>query len=409
MVNNQGMIQGQRRFVAMTRTEMLADLSIKVFSTVLKKCFIFFIVALIPATSYAQAEGDAGIVTKPKTVLAESTKAPTNLQLRVALAGSAPFVVVDSSDGSVSGLSVDVFRSVAELIGRQFEFILQSSVADAIDQVAAGKADLAVGPISITADRAEKVAFTQPYANASLAILAPVSESLLDPLRPFLTRAFLSGMSVLFLVLLLVGMLVWLAERKRNPSQFPNRPLLGIGNGLWIALVTMTTVGYGDRAPLTPGGRLVMGVWMFVSMIIASSLTAFLATALTLSQIDSPSLSSADELAGRRVAVVDETTSILFAKNQGARIVVADDLSAAVALLRQGSVAAVVFDRPMLRYLLHQNPDYPFNISEASYWTQGYGFASERNSTLRDEIDVAILKLRADNRLDAISEAWLGR
>ncbi len=87
-------------------------------------------------------------------------------------------------------------------------------------------------------------------------------------------------------MLLGVGTLLWLAERRDNPEQFPATPVRGIGNGVWLALVTMTTVGYGDRVPITTAGRVMAGVWMVIALISASSLTAGIATALTLSQLE---------------------------------------------------------------------------------------------------------------------------
>ncbi|MGO2102628.1 MAG: ion channel [Psychroflexus halocasei] len=43
----------------------------------------------------------------------------------------------------------------------------------------------------------------------------------------------------------------------------------------------MTTVGYGDKSPLSLGGRIVGLIWMFMAVIILSSLTAGIASALT--------------------------------------------------------------------------------------------------------------------------------
>ena len=43
---------------------------------------------------------------------------------------------------------------------------------------------------------------------------------------------------VLISVLLLVGSLIWLAERNRNSEQFPREWLPGISSGMWFALVT---------------------------------------------------------------------------------------------------------------------------------------------------------------------------
>jgi polar amino acid transport system substrate-binding protein len=334
--------------------------------------------------------------------------APKGAPLRVVVAGSRPFVVT-SSAGGVSGISVDVWKSVERALCRKSTIMTKSGVAEALAMVTRGQADVAVGPISITSARAERVAFTHPYFEADLAILAPASRSLLDRVRPFLTRAFLAGVCFLCGVLVLVGAAVWLAERRGNPEQFPPRFFAGVGNGIWMALVTMTTVGYGDRVPRTTMGRVLVGVWMTFSMIFASSLTAFIASALTLSQIEGPMISSIDDLRGRPVGVVGGTTSQAFVDQNGGRCVAADDLDAAVASLLRGNVDAVVFDRPMIRDYLRRHPERRLRLSESSYEPQSYGFAVRPgDGAIRRAMDVAILRLRESDRLSRIVDSWLG-
>lgn len=355
-------------------------------------------VLLVAWTFDVQAE-DAG---------ANATMAPLpSSPLRVVVAGSAPFV--EQAEERPTGLSVEVFEAAASNTGAKYRFVGKRSVPEALDAVASGQADVAVGPISITAERATQVQFTQPYFHASLAIIAPAKDSLLAKLRPFLTTTFLAGSGALILVLLGVGTALWLAERKGNPEQFPGRPIPGIGNGVWMALVTMTTVGYGDRVPLTLSGRIVTGVWMLTSMIVASSLTAFIATALTLSQIDGPQLSDITELRNRRVAVVSGTTGERLARKNGADVQAVETLSRAIEHVETGKAAAAVFDRPMLRYWLAQHPESQLQLSPASYAPQAYGFAVARDaSPLRDRLDVALLRLRANGRIEAIDDRWLG-
>jgi polar amino acid transport system substrate-binding protein len=267
--------------------------------------------------------------------------------------------------------------------------------------------DLAAGPISITAERAQHVDFTQPYFLASLGIASPERLSLWERIKPFLSRAFLVGVAGLSFVLLLIGTLIWLLERGQNPEHFPKEPLRGIGNGAWFALVTMTTVGYGDKSPVTLAGRFVAGAWMVASMVIASSLIAGIATALTLARVDSSAIESADELAGKPVAVVRGTTAIAFVRSRGGRPIVVPDLDAALASVAQGRANAVVFDRPSLSYAISRNPEIDLTLAEASYEPQGYGFAIPSGSDLGHRLDVALLDFASSRQMELIRAEWL--
>ena len=63
-----------------------------------------------------------------------------------------------------------------------------------------------------------------------------------------------------------VGFLFWLFERRRNADEFGGRWWKGLGSGFWLSAVTMTTVGYGDTAPITPLGK------VFASMVALSGI-----------------------------------------------------------------------------------------------------------------------------------------
>ena len=71
---------------------------------------------------------------------------------------------------------------------------------------------------------------------------------------------FTFAFSVLGLATLLGGVSLYLVEIKANPA------MDSIGDAFWWALVTLTTVGFGDIVPVTTLGRIVGGVLMVSGM-----------------------------------------------------------------------------------------------------------------------------------------------
>lgn len=63
-------------------------------------------------------------------------------------------------------------------------------------------------------------------------------------------RAILGAILVMLVVAILAGSLMYTIEGTAQPEHFPSIPA-----ALWWAIVTLTTVGYGDVVPVTPLGR----------------------------------------------------------------------------------------------------------------------------------------------------------
>lgn len=69
------------------------------------------------------------------------------------------------------------------------------------------------------------------------------------------------GVTLVGVATVLGGMTVYLVEEGQNPA------MDSLGDGLWWGLVTLTTVGFGDIAPVTTMGRIVAGVLMVAGMV----------------------------------------------------------------------------------------------------------------------------------------------
>jgi len=324
--------------------------------------------------------------------------------LRVGVAGSPPFVV---HEPTLDGLSVRIWSAAADKAGLKYKLTPYPQVAAGLKAVASGEIDILVGPVSITSARAEKVAFTQPYFNSSLGILSHRrAKSLWQRMRPFFTQGFLLGCLSLLVILGFVGSLIWLVERRANPEQFPLGSA-GLGNGMWFAVVTMTTVGYGDRCPVTPAGRFLSAVWMILAAVSFSTLTAGIASAMTLANLSEADIHAPEMLAKRSVGVVVNTTSAEAARQLGAHVVPAANLDEAIEMLRRGRVDAVVFDHPILQYTVAQIDDPDLRLAESSFDQQDYGFALPLGSPLTHSLNVGLLRLAEAGEIANIRDRWL--
>src|SRR5699024_8712498 len=222
---------------------------------------------------------------------------PSKDTITVGLVGSEPFNMTNEMTGNPDGIAVEIWQNLADAEGWNYRYKSFGSVDKAISAAEEGNIDLAVGHISITAKRAEKVRFSQPFYNSSLSIISRNDDvGIWGAIKPFFSFKLLMAVAGFLLMLAIVGALLWLAEHKTNEG-FSDKPGKGIGNGMWLAIVTMSTVGYGDMAARTALGRIITGVWIVLAIIFATSMVAGIASVLTISGQGSTVVKNVEELA----------------------------------------------------------------------------------------------------------------
>lgn len=170
-----------------------------------------------------------------------------------------------------------------------------------------------------------------------------------------------------------------------------------------VAIVTMSTTGYGDKAPITLAGRILAGSWMIISIIFATSMVAGIASTLTLSSLGSTTISTIEELPGRKVGTIHDSPAKEFLLKNKVKTIDSDNLNEAILDLHNKTVDAVVYDRPQLLYYLKNNKsDDDLFISKAEYYKQGYGFAFPTHSTLIFEVNKSLLTLAESQKIEEI-------
>ncbi|HEY9673052.1 MAG TPA: transporter substrate-binding domain-containing protein [Waterburya sp.] len=353
------------------------------------------------ASGYAVAGIAVGfVIAIPNSVSAET--------LRVGVAGSPPFVIQEGNN--LSGISVDIWKEIARTRRIDYQFIPQPSIQDGLDAIARKELDVLVGGLSITSKRLEKVDFTQPYILSEVAVLTKAEDpSVWSRVKPFFQTAALASIGVLVGLVFVVGNLVWLAEHKYNSEHFPKNYFHGVGNGMWFALVTLTTVGYGDRAPVTRLGRLVTGTWMIVALVTVSSLTAGLTSAITLafSGNSSERFPNPESLKNARIATVAKTPGVEIAHKYESQVQGMPTLADAVKAVVDGRAEAAVYFRENLQYYLSQNPELRLKLSDFSLSTQLCGFVLPPNSPLRQTLNMELSHMTENGVVKTISDRWL--
>jgi voltage-gated potassium channel len=102
---------------------------------------------------------------------------------------------------------------------------------------------------------------------------SPAIRSLLDAL--YAERRALVGCFVIMIgAALVVSTLMYILERHVQPDKFGTIP-----DAMWWAIVTLGTIGYGDVVPVTPLGRVLATVTIFLGLIMVALPVGIVATA----------------------------------------------------------------------------------------------------------------------------------
>lgn len=304
-----------------------------------------------------------------------------------------PFVVADKANGEdYSGLGIDLWTEAAQENGWEYQY-REYDLDDLLEAVATGEVDVGIGAITATAGREQTMDFAHPVYSSGLgiAVRSEASAGWFAVARALVSPAFLKIICVLVLLLGIIGLLVWLFEHRKNPDEFGGTRAEGLFSGFWWAMVTMTTVGYGDISPRTVGGRLLGMVWMLAALIIVSFFSASITSALTVGQL-SNRVRNADDLASMKVATLPHSTSDAWLRGRNVTFNHAKDLDQALEQLASGEVDAVVYDTPLLRWTINQRHRGQLQVLPITLERQDYAFALPTASPLREPLDTSVLR-----------------
>lgn len=310
----------------------------------------------------------------------------------------APPFAMKAEDGSWHGISVDLWQRIARQTGLRYRF-QETTLEGLTDGVADGSLDVAVAALTVTVPRLREVDFTLPFYSTGLGIAVASSSSITwwPVVTNVFSLGFLRAVVALFAVSVAVGVVLWLVERRHNEHFGTHRR--GLGSSLWWSAVAMTQGGgaAGEKVPVTLPGRFLAIMWMVASVVVIASFTAALSSALTLNQLRGSVHNEADLRYVRAAAIAGtETTEYLDRE-----LIAHQDfpnLESGLLALRKDNVDALVYDRPMLLWLVNKHFSGALRVLPTSFDPQVYAIALPAGSNLRTPINLALL--------DAVRSDW---
>ena len=310
--------------------------------------------------------------------------------LRVGMKESAPFTMTNAQ-GEWEGISVQLWQAIAEDLGLSYT-VEERDLPGLLAGIQDGSLDLVVGALTITEAREEVFDFTNSFFNTGLSVAVRKEKAgFLSILRGLFNQQLLQVVFILLLGLMLVSFLVWWFEKSHqgNPRQAHSVPH-GIGWGVWWALITL--IGYDDVQPRSFGGRVLAVVWMIASVVGVSVLTAVLTTVLTLDRLENRIQTEAD-LARVALASLEGSSSASYLERGRVVYQAYPSIAAGIEAVALGEVDAMVYDKPLLQYLIKENYPNKLEVLDLTFDPQNYAFALPSGSPLREDVNRSLLKV----------------
>ena len=360
--------------------------------SVLKRLLAVWVLCLLGMQGFAQSTDDT--------------------RLRVLVKPIPPFVI-ENEDGSLSGFSIDLWQRVEKQLGVQSDITVLPNVTELLQAIEAGKGDVAIAAVTITADREQRMDFSHPFFRSGLQIMVPrnemgmVAKALSVIASMFGSQNFRFALLALAVLVLGTAHIMWLVERRKNPEFTRGYPM-GLWDGVYWTMVTISTVGYGDKTPKSHSGKVIALVLIVFGYIAFAWFTATISSAMTVSRLEGE-IRGPEDLGGKRVATLSGSTSEAYLQHLPAvQIRVVETVEQAYDALETGQVAAVVYDYPVLSHYATGEGQDKVRLTGPIFQREPYGVVFAEGSKWREQVNQALLQLSEQGDYDRIYLKWFG-
>jgi polar amino acid transport system substrate-binding protein len=264
-----------------------------------------------------------------------------------------PYVIIDNNQ--VSGAVITLWEAVADSMDVTFRYEKFNTYPELMDAFRDGTIDISLIPRTITKERLSNSRLTVPFLDTRVGVLMKRTETFpfFMVLKTMMNMKFLKIGIVTLFIILFFSTLIWLLERRKNRQMF-HHGVTGVLDGMWWAVVTMTTVGYGDKVPKTKLGRLLTVFWMFYAIGLLFLLTSEISSELTVAKLQ-PEAINIHALARMRTSTLVSTGYAEMLKANGINYQPVNTVTDGIKLLQEDKIDAFLLDRNILDYLANNS------------------------------------------------------
>ncbi|ESP00208.1 hypothetical protein LOTGIDRAFT_238650 [Lottia gigantea] len=299
-----------------------------------------------------------------------------------------------------------------------------------IGELRRGRADLAVAPLTITAERERVVDFSKPFMNVGISIMIRKPEKQKPGVFSFMEPFTINIWACITIAYVLVSVSIYMASRF-SPYEWSTEDLTSghiyhnqftLPNAFWFSMGALMLQGSDHVCPRSTAGRIIGGAWWFFVLITISSYTANLAAFLTIERMLTP-IDSADALAKQTDiaygTVEDGSTKSFFKKSKVTTYknmwnYMSTASPPVFTKSIQEGVERVRNTKGKYAFLLESsNNDFYNNRKPCNTMRvgpnldlKGFGIATPLNSHLKEAINYVVLKLKEDGTLHKLQQTW---
>jgi polar amino acid transport system substrate-binding protein len=342
----------------------------------------------------------------PLSGIAAGPDAPaSDRELVLGLRVAPPFVM-KTPDGIWTGISVELWRHLAEQLSLRYRFE-ETTQEGLLKGLTDGTLDASGGALSVTAERLREVDFSLPYFVTGLGVVVALRAPLdwIGVASSFLTIRFLSVVLGISGLVLLVSVIVWLLERRRT-AEFGGPPIDGLVRSISWSTQAMAKADPSVE-PKTLSGRLPGGVWAAASVALIAMFTATLTSHLTARELSGLVRDAAD-LHHVRVGTVRNAVAVGYLDREGIRhqdfATIEDGLQA----LAGGQLDAMVFGRPILAWLVRHDHPNELQVLGLNLDPLNYAIALPLDGPLRRNLNITLMDTMRSSWWREVVRRYLG-